>query len=82
MTACNFVWTINGIYPGFKEDIETAIADRLSNGSIDSGMCHTGPIEVNIAQSLPMGHHIDATIICSCGIPRATIAGKPDQDRT
>jgi hypothetical protein len=82
MTASNFVWTINGMHPEFKKHIETAISGRLNKSGIDSTLCHAGPVEVNIAESLPMGHHIDATIICSCGVPRATIAGKPGQNDT
>lgn len=80
MITCEFVWTNNDVYSGVKKESETVLSECLDHFSAENDLCHAGPPEVNIASSYPYGRHLDAVIVCSCGVPRATL-GRQAHDR-
>jgi hypothetical protein len=76
--ALNFVWPAAGVHPDHKKNVEEALRVFMERILPFSTFCHSGPLEVHIAQSMPMNQPVNAVVTCNCGFPTIALAGTVD----
>jgi hypothetical protein len=76
MTMYNFLWPIAKMNPDYRQRVEASITTYFERVRAPRMLCHEGPAEVSIALGMPMGRSLRAVVVCSCGIPRATMEGQ------
>lgn len=80
MQLLNFNWPAEGMHGNYTYRIETAMKAFLYQVVRINPLCHEGPAEVALAFSNPMGKHVNAALVCSCGMPVASLEGCADFD--
>lgn len=76
MTTYNFAWPSAGMHPQYCQRVEASMAISLDQVGTPLMLCHEGPAEVSFAFGMPMARSLRAVLVCSCGIPRATMDGQ------
>ncbi|WP_332879567.1 hypothetical protein [Massilia sp. S19_KUP03_FR1] len=80
MQALKFTWPVEGMHGGYAYRIEAMMTEFLDQVVTMGTLCHEGPAEVALAFSTPMGKHVNAALVCSCGMPVASLEGVAGAD--
>ena len=80
MQALKFSWPAGGMHGDYTNRIETAMKAFLEHVVTTNTLCHEGPAEVALAFSTPMGKNVNAALVCSCGMPVASLEGRAGVD--